>query len=79
MRLLFLPDGGTGFDSGVHGLAVCGGGSMHLCTPLKIKAKLYVYVFFWTEVLRKAVDSQKGCEQQTVKPLFLGVAKCTVV
>ena len=57
---------------------MCGGEHASVY-PSENKGKIICVCFFWTEVLRKAVDSQKGCEQQTVKPLFLGVAKCTVV
>lgn len=80
MVLLCLPDGGTGFESGVHRLAVCRGEHDGSVYPSEVEGKIMsVFMFFWTEVLRKAVDSQKGCEQQTVKQLSLGVAKCAIV
>lgn len=43
--------------------------------PFETEGKiLCIFVFFWIEVLMKAVGSQKGFEQQQiVKPLFLDV------
>lgn len=76
MAFLCLPDAGPGFESGISRLTVGWG----LGAYMKFKAEFCVFIFFfWAEVLMKAVDSQKICEQQIVKPWFLVVAKYTIV
>lgn len=77
--LLYLPVSGTGLESGVHRLAVCRKEHVSLY-PSEIEERIIcIFMFFWTEILMKAVDYQKSCEQQLVKPLFSGVAICTIV
>lgn len=62
MVLLYLPEDGTGFKSGVHRLAVCTGQHDVSVYPSEIESKIVcIFMSFWTEVQRKAVDSQKGC------------------
>lgn len=64
---------GHGLNLGSIGW-LCVLGCICLWTPLKLKAKFYLYLFFWAEVLMRAMDFQKGCEQRVFKPLFLDVA-----